>query len=132
MRSLEWHTNISLIKTINEKLPLFDIKIFKYTDPHSDLKYCIRQLVTSSELYAEGKYMHHCVYTYTKDCLAGKTYIFSLRQIDDKIQLPMVTIEVARSKLILQRKGAYNRVATTFENEVIAMWAKTNNLRLNC
>jgi hypothetical protein len=76
--------------------------------------------------------MHHCVYTYTSDCLSGKTYIFSLRQIDDKIQMPMVTIEVSRSKLILQKKGAYNRVATTFENEVIAMWAKTNNLSLNC
>ena len=132
MRSLDWHTNISLTKTKNEKLPLLDIKIFKYTDPHSDLKYCIRQLVTSAELYAEGKYMNHCVYTYTNDCLASKTYIFSLRQIDDKIQLPMVTIELSRSKLILQKKGAYNRVATPFENEVIAMWANTNNLSLEC
>jgi hypothetical protein len=132
MRSLEWHTNLRMTKTINKKLPLLDIKIFKYTDPNTDLKYCIRQLVTTAELYAEGQWMNHCVYTYTYDCLEANSFIFSLRNIDDKTQLPIVTIEVSKSKLILQKKGKYNREPSPFEDEVIAMWAKTNNLRINC
>lgn len=131
MRSLEWHTNQRMTKIVNKKLPLLDIKKFTYTDPHTDLKYCIRQLVTAAELYAEGKWMNHCVYTYTNDCLKGNSYIFSLRNIDDKTQLPIVTIEVSRSKIIFQKKGKYNRMPSPFEDEVIAMWANINNMTIN-
>jgi hypothetical protein len=132
MRSLEWHTNLSFVKRGNKKLTSLKIKIFKYTDPNTDLKYCIRQLGTTAELYAEGKWMNHCVYTYTDYCIAGTTFIFSFRQIDDKTELPIITIEVNKSRIIIQRKGMYNRVPTTFEDEVIAMWANINNLSLEC
>ena len=131
MRSLEWHTNLRMTKTTNKKLPLLKIKIFTYTDPNTDLKYCIRQLVTTAELFAEGKWMNHCVYTYSGYCLQGQLFIFSLRQMEDKTQLPIVTIEVRKSMHIFQMKGKYNRKVTPFENEVIAMWANTNNLTID-
>jgi hypothetical protein len=125
-RSLEWHVNLNVKRTKNQKLPRLDVKLFKYTDPDSDINYCIRQLTTSWELYAEGTLMHHCVYTYTNSCLAKNAFIFSLRQIEDEHELPMVTIQVNKLKQIVQTKGAYNRTTTAFEDGIIRMWEERN------
>lgn len=127
-RTLEWHANLNLQRTKNHKLPRIDVKPFKYTDPDSDLSYCIRQLTTSWELYGEGAVLHHCVYTYTHNCLAKNAFIFSLRQIEGDHELPLVTIQVNKSKQIIQTKGPYNRETTTFEDRIIGIWAEKNKL----
>jgi hypothetical protein len=127
-RTEEWHFNLKFEKTINEKLPRVDVKPFKYTDPNTESKYCIRQLVTSAELYAEGSWMHHCVFTYTRDCLNKNSFIFSLRQIEGESEVSIVTIQVNRFKSVIQMKGPYNRETTPFEKQVIGFWAAKNNL----
>lgn len=127
-RSLEWHVSLDLHRTKNQKLPRIDVKLFKYTDPDSDLSYCIRQLNTSWELYSEGALLHHCVYTYTNSCLAKNAFIFSLRQIEGEHELPLVTIQVNKSMQIIQTKGAYNRETTAFEDGIIGIWAEKNKL----
>jgi hypothetical protein len=125
-RSLEWHVNLNVKRTKNQKLPRLNVKLFKYTDPDSDLKYCIRQLTTSWELYTEGTLMHHCVYTYTNSCLAKNAFIFSLRQIEGEHELPLVTIQVNKLKQIVQTKGSYNRTTNALEDSIIGMWEEKN------
>jgi hypothetical protein len=130
-RSLDWHVNLNVKRTKNQKLPSLEIKPFKYSDPDSKLKYRIRQLTTSWELYAEGKLMHHCVHTYTNSCLAKNVFIFSLRQIEGTHELPLVTIQVNKMMQIVQVKGAYNRTTTALEDRIIEMWAEMNKLSIN-
>lgn len=44
----------------------------------------IHPLTTSAELEEESKYMKHCVWSYTKNCLEDNYHIFSLRQENGK------------------------------------------------
>ena len=37
------------------------------------------ELLDSTALYAEGRAMHHCVYSYANRCRRGETAIWSLR-----------------------------------------------------
>jgi hypothetical protein len=127
-RSHEWHVNLRFKRAINQKLPSLNIKLFKYTDPNTKLKYCIKQISSSAELYSEGTRMNHCVYTYTQDCLDMNAFIFSLRQFEGTRESTIVTIQVNKSMSIVQCKGHYNRETTAFEDEVIALWAKKNNM----
>jgi hypothetical protein len=129
-RSTEWHINLKLKRTENHKLPSLNFKVFNYTDPDTEQNYCVRQLKTSWELFTEGSQMNHCVYTYTNSCRAKNAYIFSLRQIDGTHEIPLVTIQVNKMMQIVQRKGAYNRTTTAFEDRIIEMWAEKNKLEL--
>ncbi len=128
--SYEWHINLRFKRAKNQKLPSLNIKLFKYTDPNTKLKYCIKQISSSAELYSEGNSMHHCVYTYTKDCLDMNSFIFSLRQIEGSRESSIITIQVNKSMSIVQCKGHYNRETSPLEDEVIALWANKKNLKV--
>ena len=129
-RSNEWHVNLRFKRAINQKLPSLNIKLFKYTDPNTKVKYWIKQISSSAELYLEGTWMNHCVYTYTEDCLDMNAFIFSLRQFEGSRESSIVTIQVNKSMLVVQCRGHYNRETTPFEDEVIALWAKKNNMKV--
>ena len=46
-----------------------------------NLVWTIYELCTSQQLQAEGRIMGHCVFSYTDQCLAGDTSIWSLRAL---------------------------------------------------
>ena len=48
------------------------------------LTWSIREILTTKELNAEGRAMHHCVRSYANSCRKGKTAIFSLQLTDSE------------------------------------------------
>ena len=97
-------------------------------------EYAVRELLSSNELLAEGKAMHHCVSSYADSCNAGKCSIFSL-----SVYLPtafetqrLVTIEVnLRNRQVVQAKRKYNAVPMPKEMQLIREWADQTGLTLS-
>ena len=51
----------------------------KRPEEETDRFWIIQELLDSDALYAEGRAMRHCVYTYANQCWRGETTIWSLR-----------------------------------------------------
>ncbi len=126
-----WHEQLRTQKMLQRvgyrKLPIAEIPDFKVL--YEDCVYGIEQLKRTNELYYEGEFLEHCVYSYRHYCLDGDTYIFSLRRFDEnKNEVPLITIELNRKKQVLQARGKHNRNPTEMEISIIRMWAEENGL----
>ena len=111
---------------------LVDSEIGNYVTDFEGQLYIIKQIKRTNELFNEGEFLHHCVYTYRKYCMDGITFIFSLRKIDENTdEFPLITIEVV-SNVIRQIKGKFNRLPTEMENHIIRSWAQENHLKIAC
>ncbi len=76
------------------------------------------------EIKMEGKSLNHCVGSYIKRVVEGKTQILFLRR---KVDESLVTLEV-RDNVLIQAKGLSNRSTTKEENKFIDMYAKEKEL----
>ena len=84
-------------------------------------RFVIKELLSSYEMYMEGKKMKHCVSLYWKKCKRGTSAIFSLTNENKKC----LTIEVdPKSKCIIQARGKQNRSATKKEWELLNLWLR--------
>ena len=92
----------------------------------------IDELVNARELATEGRTQSHCVYSYVRYCMTGKTSIVSLRHTNASgIIKPLVTIEIDNNKKhIVQARGKANRQPTQAEKQLIQLFA--NNKGLVC
>lgn len=92
--------------------------------------YFIRQVTSSMELRHESRVMKHCVYSYTIDCLSGRTSIWTLSLADtDGFPDKLLTIEVSNpTKSIMQIRGKLNRLPTLIEMKIIERWASVEGL----
>jgi len=93
------------------------------------------EVLSSQELFNEGKAMHHCAFSYTWAIERGRTSIWSLSCESDFYSGKMLTIEVNNDAgKIVQKRGKSNRVPTSKEDKVIIRWAEKNNLTIgyNC
>jgi hypothetical protein len=108
-------------------------KNFKYEEGgvHDTRKiFYIRQVTSSLELRHESRVMKHCVYSYTSDCLSGRTSIWTLLLADtDGFPDKLLTIEVSNpTKSIMQIRGKLNRMPTVGEMKIIEQWASVEGL----
>ena len=126
-----WHLELMKEKLENVILPKSEIRNFYYQENQTSKLFIIRQLYNSYELHKEGKDLNHCVRTYDRICLHGKTFIFSLRIVENEIENSLITIEVRDGK-IFQAKGKYNRPANVDEIKIIKLWAEEENLDILC
>lgn len=129
-----WHEQLRvsrILKRVGAK-KLVESEIETYFTDLDGESFVIKQIKRTNELYYEGEYLHHCVYTYRRYCLDGSTFIFSLRKIDENAdELPLITIEVV-SNQIRQIKGKFNRQPLEFEKEIIRTWALEKQLKIAC
>jgi hypothetical protein len=129
-----WHEELRvtrLLKRVGTK-KLVESEIDEFFTDFYGQAYIIRQIKRTNELYYEGSYLHHCVYTYRKYCMDGTTFIFSLRSIDEKAEeLPLITIEVVSNE-VRQTKGKFNRLPTDLEKDIIRLWAQEKQLKYAC
>jgi hypothetical protein len=88
----------------------------------------VTQHKTGRGLAFEAKIQHHCVMGYADRCIAGQSGIFTLHSIDEHAERKHITIEVARGSVV-QKKGKYNRIPTSEENNIISAWMGANGLR---
>jgi hypothetical protein len=82
----EWHERIQKIERDALAKDSWDsaIETFDYKG------YTVVPLLSSLELFDEGKEMHHCVSSYARQCLLGTSRIFSIRKGEYKI----ATVEI--------------------------------------
>ena len=130
--SSDWHREVGMHEFLRQRKnnrfkssSFADMKITQM-----DSEYIIKQVRSSRELYAEGKKLNHCVYSYERNCLNNSCVIFSLRKlITDEPEKPLITIEI-RGKFIFQARGNFNRKPSKREWEIINNWANDEGLKL--
>jgi hypothetical protein len=106
---------------------------FVERDPHSDETRCwnVRELLSRSELVAEGRKLRHCVATYADSCRIGVCSIWSFGVQVGSRRKRVLTIEVTNgAKRICQVRGRANRLPTEQEREVLRRWAAQEGLAL--
>ncbi len=82
----------------------------------------IRPCQTEAELIREGKYLHHCVATYAKSHVEGKTAILFIRQMEEPGK-PFFTLEFdENAKKVRQNRGLRNCVRTPEVEAFEAAW----------
>lgn len=128
-----WHYRIGIYKKNPKKYNRLkfkteSIKGFKFQT--IEKKYIIKQISSSTELFKEGKLLHHCVFSYLNKCHVNDCAIFSLRIINEqREERRLLTIEV-RQNTIYQIKGLYNRSYNENEYKIIKLWAAAENLKI--
>ena len=85
------------------------------------------QLKDALDLALEGEAMHHCVGGYVWQCVEGTTSIWSLRRIEKKQEISMVTVQV-QQRQIVQARGTCNGMPNEEERALIQKWADTEGV----
>lgn len=107
------------------------IENWGYKNKKEGIKWTIKQLTNSKQLYSEGRRMRHCVYGYVRSCASGRTGIFTLES-DDPFNASQkhLTIEVS-GKQIVQARGRLNRRPDNTELNILAKWAAEKHLTMS-
>lgn len=106
----------------------FALKTGNKKDPTT---WTIRELLSSAELYAEGKAMRHCVGSYASSCANGNCSIWALESKTDNTVRKHQTIEVNKHRVIVQSRGKQNRLPDDQEKQVINKWAQAAQLQVS-
>jgi hypothetical protein len=95
--------------------------------------YRIVELLSSSELFAEGRAMRHCVASYADSCASGRTSIWSMRKsIESGRVIRLATIEVSnKQRTIVQVRGRCNRLPTKGELAILQGWSEADGPALS-
>jgi PcfJ-like protein len=112
-------------------IPVF--RFLEYGDePEHQREWTIRELLTSPELYLEGRALRHCVFTHAPKCRRGETTIWSLRLRTGQLEKRMATIEVnPRKGEIIQTRAKANSYAGERSTQIIRRWAEAAGLHIN-
>lgn len=92
----------------------------------------VTEILSSIDLQAEGKALHHCVSSYRAQVEARHVSIWSLALEDVALNSEkVITLEVNNSmKSVVQARGKHNRLTTPQEDKVIMSWAARNGLAI--
>ncbi|MFP9114975.1 PcfJ domain-containing protein [Flavobacterium sp. RHBU_3] len=97
--------------------------------------YRIVQLVTSEELYEEGREMSHCVADYADDCAEGEIAIFSVRSFNADYDgyYTLATLEYSVTEnAIVQAQGRFNENVSAEAEKHILAWTKAEGIDVHC
>lgn len=125
--SNEWHIVAQRAK-LGEFIQWTPIDIpdwkFEYVDSETKIKktWKVRQLTDNKQLAHEGRKQRHCVFSYVRQCAAGNTFIFTMEISDGINDDKCLTIEMNRSREVVQAKGRLNRERTQQEKMVLQKW----------
>ena len=137
--SNEWHYNYDPIDGIGqiglnalEFEKLLDTnweksQINDFTYEKDEKKWTITEITSGKLLHEEGKIMHHCCFSYVKDCINKNCIIFSVKCDDKKDEKRIATVEIMRME-ITQIRGEYNSSINKETREIIKRWANENRI----
>ncbi|MBT3605503.1 MAG: hypothetical protein HN521_20760, partial [Candidatus Latescibacteria bacterium] len=135
-----WHQELTGMEDVAfETWQPSGFKELEHTEFNTELKrnvqWTLHELITSQQLYAEGRIMHHCAGSYAKRCLAGEKSIWSLRALDldaaeeNQIQEHVITVEVdLKKRTVVQSAGKFN--LKPFGKKHVAKERKADNVYL--
>ena len=91
----------------------------------------VEQINTGNALLREGQKMRHCVSSYKRECMEGRTAIFSMSSVVGWKEHRNLTIEVTIDKWqVVQVAGFGNRRATNQEHNILRHWAREHDLEV--
>jgi hypothetical protein len=97
--------------------------------PGAGARWEVREILTGTDLLAEGRAMGHCVASYGGAIAGRRVSIWSLTCNGQR----RVTIEAAAgSRAIRQVRGKANRIPKPIEARIVERWAGKNGLEIGC
>jgi hypothetical protein len=132
----EWHRQLGQDTSIPARSwPRSQVGKFRYIDGTGQQEgqrcWTIRELLTSGELFLEGKAMRHCVASYLNRCARRLTSIWSVQVDTGHGPRRSLTVEVEPAKkIVCQARGRGNRMPRAAEREVLERWARREGLRI--
>ena len=100
-------------------------------DADQNWTWTISELLTSSELSAEGAAMRHCVASYASRCAEQKSSIWSMICHSHRGHQRVLTIEVnPATRAIVQARGRGNKRPSRQARRVMEDWAEKERLKL--
>jgi hypothetical protein len=91
--------------------------------------YTINELCTSRDLVAEGSDMRHCVASYVRACVSGRSSIWSMKLDTALGPRRVLTIEVdVAARRIRQAKRRFNAPPDAVERRILTHWAAREGL----
>jgi hypothetical protein len=130
--SNEWHRTMQLKKFGNQNLNWvgLDIPDWTWHDKKTKSVWVVKQLLTSKELYNDGRRMRHCVASYGHRCLQGNSAIFSVMEDDGINPLQKyITVEINSGRELVHASARMNRLPTGRSKLVMNKWLTHNNIR---
>lgn len=125
--SNKWHKD-QLLKEYSRDgrtFPVFHTVVNHY-EVDNDL-WSFEQVNNSLALYKEGNAMKHCVSSYSRRCIDGECFIFSLSSI---VNSRVATIEIRKDGTIVQARGKCNQVPSLKVISLIKKWAYENKINI--
>lgn len=123
----------------DERLKSYERNYFKYAEALAEKaaevekiknirlegkEYIIAPIMSWEELFAESKYLRHCVASYADTYSEGRCIIIAVRRASSP-QEPFVTVELSSDlKYIRQARGYKNRTPSEQVKEAIESWHK--------
>ena len=98
---------------------------------NSSRAFQIVELRNELELKKEGVAMRHCVGGYARKCFNNDCTIWSMRRLEGGKFYRMVTIEISRSKVIVQMRGKMNSNPGAEERDLIKSWASKQGVKVD-
>lgn len=131
-----WHTELGRVQASNGlQWQPSGIAAFEFetgTRKEKNLKvWRIRELLSASELQAEGRKMRHCVASYSGSCTSGSCSIRTLEVESYEGTEKRQTIELNRNRVIVQCRGKFNARPTPQEAEALRRWATEQRLQVS-
>lgn len=135
MRDMEaWHGRLAKDRQVTgEVFTPSGYKNGEYERTYKDggrketITWTVTEILTAKELAAEGRALHHCVYSYARSISAKHTSIWSLKGNGERV----TTIEVTNTgNKIVQYRGNYNAMPKAREFQIMQAWAGENGLTI--
>lgn len=104
-------------------------KNYDYEYSNTTDKYAIIQPKNTQQIKDEGRDLSHCVKSYIKDVIDGRTLIYFMR-LKSELDTSLITLEI-REGVIKQIRGDFNRNPTLEEFNFIKKFAKQKQLTIN-
>lgn len=90
------------------------------------------EIRTVNQLLAEAEAMRHCISRYARSCINGHAAIFSYQSLFRGKLERVLTIELwPRGRMVMEIRGAYNRMPTIVEMARVARWASQRTLTIS-
>jgi hypothetical protein len=129
-KALEWFVEADFAPKSVQKWEQFRLKD-KYVRTQTGQHFVFEQLLNKQGLIEEGKNMNHCVGTYSNQCLSNDSAIFSMQDVLERGK-SLVTVEInPKTRKLVQASRPSNNSPSTLEQEIIAEWAKQNDLKMS-
>ena len=118
LRQVEaWHGHLSREEYVNfQSWQPCGIRPWELEDEMDELgkvSWTVQELLSSWELAAEGRAMHHCVVSYSDQCADGNTAIWSICALQEGVEEREHVLTVAldiKTRTVTQARGRYNAV----------------------